>query len=134
VNTGNHLLALQMLVDGNTTELDSPKQLCANYKPFQSKNNQQESQTLKKNRELLSLTGTKTLETNTENVIKLPAKKRPYVEVQEAGSEELNVNNESKTLKRSRTDSETLSKSDDCHPLNLLQKMQLSLDSYLMRR
>ncbi len=54
VNTGNHLLALQMLVDGNTTELDSPKQLCANYKPFQSKNNQQESQTLKKKTESCS--------------------------------------------------------------------------------
>ena len=102
-NTGNHLLALQMLVNGKTqfdcvvhaTRRDDGKQLG----------------------------------------IKLPAKKRPYVEEEEQvegeDKETLTLNNAKKV--KSNDNEELVTKENNYHPLNLLQRMHNQLDDYFTR-
>jgi len=62
--------------------------------------------------------------------IKLPAKKRPYVETKEEPS-----TNE-KRLKKDElllSEDSVTAKENACHPLNLLQRMHLCLDDYFVR-
>ena len=149
-NTGNHLLALQRLVNGNT-QLDSNNQSSSisNSNQFRVKSQQQEqSFSPLTTRELTrgSLSDPAELTKSPLNrgqAIKLPAKKRPYINENVCESDgdvlsDTSVNNES-SVKRSRSDMDSVSSavrestSGPCSPLNLLQKMHLSLDSYLMR-
>ncbi len=65
--------------------------------------------------------------------IKLPAKKRPYVEVEQDLS---NYVPEDKRLKTSEIllgSNSATAKENACGPLNLLQKMHRSLDDYFTR-
>ena len=101
---GNHLLALQMLVNGKT-QLD-----CVDHANARADGKQLG--------------------------IKLPAKKRPYVEEEEeeeeVEEEQEDILSRAKKVK-SNDNEELVTKENKYHPLNLLQRMHNQLDDYFTR-
>lgn len=127
-NTGNHLLALQMLVNGNGKL--SPSNSSSSSKTVSPRSDVSVGVSEpfnKSSKNVNKVTKVRTVQA----AIKLPAKKRPYVDIDADVCAQ--VNDDVKLSKSGELKEDSMSKENTCRPLSSLQKMHLCLDEFFMR-